>query len=146
MNAVLGSKPLYVYTHACTSAFPSIKWGATCSACSSNSRGKELGSAMDLDVEGPLQGPTLLGNSTPRSTLQGQPFCSVLMHSLLQVACSVPTQVPGPPLHHYAGGVDCQGVHQLPWKIRATGLGSKQAESMVVYVSAEEPEGVPMET
>lgn len=61
----------------------SIKWGTTCSACSSKSSGEEpdLGSAVDFDVEGPIQGPALLGNSKPSSIL-GRPFCSALMHSM----------------------------------------------------------------
>lgn len=146
MNAVLGSKPLYVYTHACTSVFPSVKWSTTCFACSSNNRREELGFAMDLDVEGPLKGPTLLGNSKPRSILQGQPFCSTLMRSVLQAACSVLTQAPGLPLCRRCGlsvtsstSLENQDDREIvAWE------ASRQIQ-VVMYVSAEEPGGVPKE-
>lgn len=92
--------------------------------------GEELGSAVDLDVEGPLQGPTLLGNSKPRSILQGRPFCSTLRHSL-PVFCLLCA-------HPSARAATVQEVWTVsdfisfPGKSGQqgdSGLGSKQADS-----------------
>lgn len=89
---------------------------------------------MDLDVEGPLKGPTLRGNSKPRSILQGQPFCSALEH--LSDALSPPGCLLC--AHPSARAATVQEVWAVsdfinfPGKSEQrgnSGLGSKQADS-----------------